>query len=62
MKLLYEIAALNLDIASIDEEIDSLYARRKELKAERKQKEERLRELTRSGKTLEQLDEMEGTK
>lgn len=59
MKLVYEIAALNLDIANIDEEIESLYARRKELKAERKQKEERLKELTRTGRTLEQLEEME---
>ncbi|MCI9626500.1 MAG: hypothetical protein HFI90_06930 [Clostridia bacterium] len=59
MKLVNEIAALSLDIANIDEEIDSLYARRKELKAERAKKIERLKELTRQGKTLEQLEEME---
>lgn len=59
MKLVNDLAALNLDIAAIDEEIDSLYIRRKELKAERAKMIERLKELTRKGKTLEQLEESE---
>lgn len=62
MKLVNEIAALCLDIANIDEEIDSLYARRKELKTERAKKIGRLKELTRQGKTLEQLEEIERRK
>lgn len=59
MKQVYEMVAAVFEIEDIKAEINGLYIRKKELENELHRKIERLKELTRKGKTLEQLEEIE---